>query len=255
MATSNRSWSERIKDISLRLTGQIPVVGSLIGFVLNELWPSASPSLPDPIDIWNCIKDEVQNLVDEAVLNRELDERRGDLQGLKWNLEQFERCPHGSEKGKWLIYILGSCNDLRGHFTQSRNKVHFIHLTITLANLHLGILRQRLLHGDKMGLESNKYLWDEELTNMVQYYIDFLSDLKGQWIEWRKDQIKIEYISPDKIVRDTKSDRKVWFTYKPHILNSMLEEVRYRMVRENIGELMPTYKMAFGLRRYFPGKN
>ena len=251
-----------MKDISLRVAGKLPG-GTFIGFVINELWPKAD------VDIWQAVKAQVETLVDEKILARELDERKGDLQGLKFNLEQFYGAAD-DEKSKWLVYVLGSCNDLRGHLTSSPNKIHLIHLTITTAFIHLAMLRERLINGERMGLQPNKYTWDKELTEMVSTYRSFLTSTRSEWKVWRRNEIQIVVHGdgpghrPDNYVEDKRTGKKAtynngripfWENRKSYQLaGNCFERVRDRMFNEIDGAFLRTYKEAFNLRRFFPGQ-
>ncbi|MFP3380803.1 hypothetical protein SB767_31245, partial [Bacillus sp. SIMBA_069] len=87
-------------------------------------------------DIFSLIKDQVKGLVDQAILDKEMEERKHEIEGLEDTMKQYVDAGN-HEKGGFMTSMLTQLNIMHHKLTESTNSIHLIPLTITIANIHL----------------------------------------------------------------------------------------------------------------------
>ncbi|WCN37101.1 insecticidal delta-endotoxin Cry8Ea1 family protein [Aneurinibacillus uraniidurans] len=176
------TWNNRIKNITDAVVKKIPVVGSLVSFAIGQLWPT------DKVDIWSLIKDQTKQLVDKSILDKEMEERKHEIEGLEDTMRQYvEAANH--ERGGFMTSMLTQLNIMHHKLTKSSNSFHLIPFTITIANIHLTLLRERFSHGREIYSEDNTTVWQKDLTSRYQDYHKFFLDIYPKWKTWRENQI------------------------------------------------------------------
>ncbi|WP_353979665.1 hypothetical protein [Salinicola endophyticus] len=179
-------WSSLIQAEVTSVTSKLPYIGTAVSSLVRSFWPSNRPS------IWDQIRDQVSEMVDQKILAFELQEREGDIDGIKTTLHNYcDAKTH--EKGMLLSAVLAQCNTLSSHLRGSKNSVQLTPLIVTSASIHLTVLSERLYHGEILYNEDNVDVWEKELTEMYECYAVFLSDAYSKWKEWRFDQITCKY--------------------------------------------------------------
>jgi len=121
----------------------IPIVGSLLSGLIKALWPNPrSPGLRwDDID--KNVREIVHSLLDEDKV-RDLRRRIDSLHDL---IDQYNRTEYGiSQKGQRFTYILSHLTVTRREFTENGTPWLTLQFFVPLATLHLGFLREQLLH-------------------------------------------------------------------------------------------------------------
>merc|ERR1719264_2149296 len=137
--------------------------------MIEVFWPQNEE------DVWDKIEDQVQDLVDEAILKEELENRQGDINALLADMYQYVEAK-GHEKAYWMNSILAKCIDTNEHIKiHEDTHPHTIGVTITLAYIHLNMLRERWLYGKFMYDEDNSEVWRQDLEYQVVEYQNYLS--------------------------------------------------------------------------------
>ncbi|GIO10198.1 hypothetical protein J31TS6_62260 [Brevibacillus reuszeri] len=180
------TWNNRIKSISEAAAKKIPYVGAIVSFAIGQLWPT------DKADIFSLIKDQVKGLVDQAILNKEMEERKHEIEGLNDTMNQYVDAGN-HEKGGFMTSMLTQLNIMHHKLTESTNSIHLIPLTITIANIHLTLLRERLSHGKEIYTEDNTTVWEKDLTKRYQDYHKFFLEIYPKWKTWRESKIEIKW--------------------------------------------------------------
>ncbi len=175
-------WSDIAKSLVETAAGQIPYVGGMISSLVDYIWPAKKETL------WDQIKDQVENMIDQKILAFELQERQGEISGLKDSLKQY-RDAKLHEKGAILSSILAQLNTLHEKLTGSVNKHQLIPLTVVTSIIHMSVLRERLEHGKQIYEEDNTPIWRAELLEMYDVYIAFFREIYPQWKSWRDKKI------------------------------------------------------------------
>ncbi|KGR83740.1 insecticidal delta-endotoxin Cry8Ea1 family protein [Lysinibacillus odysseyi] len=183
IADSN-SLNNKLKGIVSAASSKIPVVGGAIKVLLETIWPTKK------VSIWESLKDQVSRLVDEKILQKELEERKSELDGLKSSMESYLNAKP-SEQGVWLGAMLTNANTIFKKLTSSSNRIHLLPLIVIHAHLHLILLRERLLFGQEIFKEDNRGEWEKDLISTYNNYNKYFqsSTLFYDWRKWREDQI------------------------------------------------------------------
>ncbi|XP_063786825.1 uncharacterized protein LOC134935903 [Pseudophryne corroboree] len=184
------TWNDRIKDAMISITGKIPPVegipvGQIISMLLKVFWPSSEP------DIWSLIKDQVEGLVDQKILEFELQERNNEIRALQKTMQMYVEAQI-REKGSLMSTMVHASNELFFKLTDSKNSVQLIPLLVTHSTQHLTILKERLLHGKEMYCQDNSQVWKSDLEYQISTYKDSINTIYLKWVEWRKAKITLD---------------------------------------------------------------
>ncbi len=180
-------WNDRLKTITDRLVSELPYVGLIVGLLVNQLWPDSQKN------IWELVKDQVQAAIDRSILLHVLDERQEDIDGLRNSMDNYLQNLDNREKGTWLITMLGKCDNLRAHFSAANTRIHTLPLAVVAAQIHVGLLRERLQHGVELGLGSNTEPWKNDLNRKITEYRSYFRSTFLEWRTWRSEKIKVTY--------------------------------------------------------------
>ncbi|XP_075061102.1 pesticidal crystal-like protein Cry17Aa [Mixophyes fleayi] len=184
------TWNDRMKDILVSITAKIPPiegipVGQIISMLLKAFWPASEK------DIWSLIKDQVEGLIDQKILEFELQERNNEIRALQKTMEMYVEAQI-KEKGSLMSSMIHASNELFYKLTLSNNSVQLIPLVVTHSTEHLMILKERLLHGKKMYDEDNTDVWLNDLEKQISTYKDYMKTTYSKWVDWRKAKITLD---------------------------------------------------------------
>jgi hypothetical protein len=178
-------WNNRMRDVSIKLSTKIPVVGQAASIILGIFWPV------NKVNIFESIKQDIANLVDEKILAKELEERQNEIEALHKIIKEYHDAKM-VEKRSWLTRWIADSITLNVKLQRSSNNIHFILPTITLALLHLSGLRERLDYGKEIYGEDNTAVWKNELEKTYnEYVVVYFPEIYLKWKVWRADQVVI----------------------------------------------------------------
>ncbi|CAE7801818.1 dfa [Symbiodinium sp. CCMP2592] len=235
-------------------------VGGVLSSVLSLVWPSTDTEY----DIWALIIGEVKELVDVAILEKELNERQGDFLGLRRDMTRYTRANTDTEKGNDLTVALAKVEDLIAHLTISTNKYQLLPLTIVAATIHCSILKERITNGKTLyGIQDPS--WDYALQAAVSYYQSFFNFTYGLWKDWRKT--KIETSTSHKGSRRrcctgcymtmtddlTNNKHSLYWLNDDDICDTIAEMTVSRVLNEACGYMAKALQPIMYLQRYIPG--
>lgn len=260
------TWNNRIKSISEAAAKKIPYVGAIVSFAIGQLWPT------DKADIFSLIKDQVQGLVDQAILNKEMEERKHEIEGLNDTMNQYVDAGN-HEKGGFMTSMLTQLNIMHHKLTESTNSIHLIPLTITIANIHLTLLRERLSHGKEIYTEDNTTVWQKDLTKRYQDYHKFFLEIYPKWKTWRESKIEIKwytdknpttvppffYWAAHGYAKDTFAEEQPIhyrddFNSIETTFQGVCQAIKESWMNDAIAKIAASIATTFTLHRYIPGR-
>jgi len=185
MSLDDDDWNNRIKAVVVGLAGKIPHVGGIVATLLGAFWPTHSTS------IWDLIEEQVEELVNIKILERELEERQNDLNAIHRDMESYVKAQNVKEKMIKLEILVSSNLALQEHLLNSSNRLHFIPLVVASSTMHLTVLLERYTHGAEFFGEQDDH-WEYELIDNFERYVSYFNTVFPDWCRWRKDQIHVE---------------------------------------------------------------
>ena len=249
--------SNRARSIVIGIEKLIPKVGGLLSTLTAVYWPMEQAS------IWDLVKDQVHEAIDRAILKKEIEDRKNELEALKEHCNQYSIDKGDTENSQALTAALTSAIDLKSKLTGSSNGKHLLPITVFLSQLHLAILRERLIHGLKLynpnedKQKSSIKNWYEELNKTYDYYKKYFLMTEIEWAEWR--QLTLSYKiknSKQATVFDsvTKQEYLYKIEHKSKELNleSQCKATISTIFRSSKAELANYLAMTFTLNRYLP---
>ena len=175
------TWNNRLRGWAIDFAEEMPVAGDIVGGMLDAFWPQ------DKASIWSLVKKQTERLIDKKILEAQLEERKNELRGMQDTLAQYF-CAKDSERSGFLTSLLTTSNTLGEKLTGSKNSKHLIPLTVTHAQTHLALLRERVNHGKKLYGEYNDS-WLHQLEVAYAGYLSGLEEAFKEWKKWRFRQI------------------------------------------------------------------
>ncbi len=163
------SWNNRIRDMVIRGTRLFPAgVGDAVALMVDILWPRTGT------DIWAQIMADVQATIDREIVKNVIREREAELDALTRNIQSYTDAARLTEKGNYLTVCLADA--IKIFYKITNDKQHDAQLgplAVSLASIHLGLLRERYEHGDKLypHLANKDPMWLKELLEFYDRYI------------------------------------------------------------------------------------
>jgi len=233
--------------------------GNFINFFVNILWPGT-----EEMSVWDQVKDQVEHLVDSAILNKEVENMQDNLIGLSAVLSHYASA-RGSEKANYLITLLSILNQVRASIANSPNKLHLLPIAQVTAVMHVGLLRERMDQGEEL-FHYNSTVWESDLRDTVASYSTFMKDSAAEWIAWRPTTIHarewetgfILYTQHGEITDDVTKEHIYYEEGTNSISGYYSETVKGAELRMNNQaklELARAIEPAFFLQRLLPGNS
>ena len=126
--SSTIHYSNSIRTGALGAIKLIPKIGSGISFITGVFWPK------DELDIWELIKDQVESAIEKAVLEKELEDRKEELNGLKLSMRRYSKAQK-NERAILLISMITATDILYYKFKNSSNATQLIFNTETVSKI------------------------------------------------------------------------------------------------------------------------
>ncbi|KAK0726611.1 hypothetical protein B0T21DRAFT_37713 [Apiosordaria backusii] len=165
----------------------IPEVGSLLASLFGVLWPDPKkPSLK-----WDQIESNVKGIVKDLLDKDKIAHLQQLTKALHDLIKEYEQTPFGiSQKGERFTFILSWLTTIRREFTDNDTPWLALPFFVPLATLHLGFLREQLLHWDKIypGEPADEDRLRRELTNAIVIYTIAADQIREKCLKWRLDE-------------------------------------------------------------------
>jgi hypothetical protein len=224
--------------------------------LFDKYWPSNQE------DILEVMKKETKNIVDKSILEKELENFKSDIDGLKKTFKSYDEAANNSEKSEFLTSMITYMNNIQSKINNSSNSKQLIPLAAIFSVLHMQILRERYDEGHKYH-NVNDPMWYQDIENNYKAYKEFFIKNYKDWKTWRYDQIKItKYTtslgSPNlDRVEDTVTGEKCIFQNTAstkvggdHATSDILEETKKRMENQANAEMAQIISGTFHLKSY-----
>eukprot|EP01084_Bolivina_argentea_P268497 456064_1 len=181
----SNEWFNNMRKISMSLASKfIPEVGWLVSLVINLFWPVQS------VSVWDQVKKQVKNLVDNEIFNKEYRDKKLDLDALGKGLKEYKTYKT-FERGAKLTSLRTEITRLYYEMKGSPNKIHFIAFLITLAYMDMALLQDRYYNGKSMFKDDNSKIWKAEFYKQCYEYTTTITNIYPSWIEWRRNKIDV----------------------------------------------------------------
>ena len=82
---ASSDWNNRMREVSMKLASKIPYVGGAASIILGIFWPE------DQDDIFQSIKMEIENLIDEKILEKELEVYQNNITALGDTIQSYSK--------------------------------------------------------------------------------------------------------------------------------------------------------------------
>eukprot|EP01084_Bolivina_argentea_P063596 116076_1 len=170
-------WNGIVKTLTSSVASQIPVVGNMVSIALTLLWPEKKDeSSLTADDIWDLIGERIKQEIDEKVKDAISQMIDGHISGLKDTMERYVDAK-GRQQSQYLTTMIATCDQIKSEILKSEHRSQYIPWLISLACVHLSLLREQYEHGAKMYDIDNTDAWGTQLYDAVSDYVQQLSEL------------------------------------------------------------------------------
>lgn len=183
------NWDELMKEGLAMSLKEIPEVGEILSGLLKAFWPEDN----EKDDIFQKLIPAVTDLINEAILKEKMNEVKNLIQTYRNNMSMYYSVSNESEKGNYLSNLvtlgLEIFNEMTYNPDSPEDSMHCIPLSATFLPLHLGVLRERMLHGEKL---YGKYdsAWETQLKGQATAYITYLKKYYPQLKTYIANQVQ-----------------------------------------------------------------
>jgi hypothetical protein len=149
----------------------IPGPGDLLATFVALLWP------PSADDVWSEIREAVEALIDQKLNAATLADVNATLLGLKSVSEDYRTNVKGNRSQANTAYTAAEAafDAAKPHFIAIKgSELLLVGLTANMANLHLAVLRDGVLFGDKWGRDAQwRKQKQQKLAAQITEYVTF----------------------------------------------------------------------------------
>ena len=183
--TDINDWSNTAMVTIASFLGMVPEVGSLLNGLVYILWPS------DQQDVWDQIKDQVQQLIDQDLTELIKNLENQTLQGLKNDIGDYEDAIATQDSSN-ISTNWRSANQNFGlsipQFQVADYEVALLPYFAQAVNLHLALLRDGVLHGKDWGwTDADVFSAKQQLVDAIDQYNQYVGDTFNQENQKRFD--------------------------------------------------------------------
>ncbi|CAF1205465.1 unnamed protein product [Didymodactylos carnosus] len=165
-----------LKPIAVAIVEQIPVVGGFYSFILDQLWPDGRTNY------WEEVKHEVMRAIGEAIDHERLRGVELQLQGIKGNIAEVASISNPSQRCEKVTTINSLIVHIRPHFMCDDNKLATFPYFLSLATLHIAILKSQFILRDTI---DNRQL----LIKYVREYVEYAHRIFPELVQHRLGKI------------------------------------------------------------------
>lgn len=147
---STAELNNTARTLVYTLAGKVPTVGIVLKCLTLALWPE------DTQAVWDEIKDQVEELIDQKLDDYTYQQVTESLEGLKNNLNDYINSVDSSAENTEYIsekynVALGNFEEQLPHFQSEGNEVLLLPLFAQFANMYLCLLRDGVIYGLNWG--------------------------------------------------------------------------------------------------------
>lgn len=176
--TDINDWSNTAMNLIASTLGLVPEVGSLLSGLVYILWPS------DQNDVWDDIKGQVQQLIDQDLTQLVHNLEAQTLQGLKSSIQDYQDALTTNDPSNisqnWTSAKLNFVQQLP-QFQVQGYQVALLPYYAQVVNLYLALLRDGVLHGKEWGWnDADVAVATKEMNNVIQTSCQWVDTTFGQ---------------------------------------------------------------------------
>jgi hypothetical protein len=174
--TADTNWNYIAENAVAGVLGLVPEVGSLLGALTYILWPVDDAT---PESVWDQIKQDVVQLMNQEIDTSTYDQVQSDLAGLNTDVTSYLTAIKNDDgvadiSSKWYL-AMGAFETSIPHFqVQNSDNVEVILLPLfaQCINLYLALLRDGVLYGASWGWTADTVSTTETTlqTNITTYF-------------------------------------------------------------------------------------
>ena len=165
---------ETPRTIVIGVVGLVPEVGGAFSKLLGLIWPDPKSAETLIKESESKMKAWVKLQIEERIAKYDTEKLRNLLDGLRANLKYYCNDP----KESWLNTCIGSFNLVKPMFLNPEDYIGSLPLIQALGTLHIGLLREPVLHFDQIfganAPESSREFHKKQLTDTIKEYKDFV---------------------------------------------------------------------------------
>lgn len=191
------SLNDRMRSVTAGALKVIPKAGSVLSGLTQLLWPK-SPSE----DVWQKAKDGVQELIEAAMVQSQIDEALGEADSIQQVSAKIQRLRDSCRPDQpvdllvlheQIVINIQKCSDFLSKADKRTYSYHYMPLTLGVAHYHLALLREtweiyQLNKDDDGSLERLAPL-PGEIAETITRYTAYFTKAMGTWKIWRKSRI------------------------------------------------------------------
>ncbi len=167
-------WNGDARTVVTTAAGMISEAGGVLAGLIQIFWPSPT------VDVWGSIKDQVLQLIGQAIDANTYSTVCEDLQGLRNVMNQYLQYLNGGSAASVVTDLWTDANttflNARPHFQAQGKEVLLLPLFVPFANMHLSLLRDRVLFGASKWNEdaATVSITAGDLTKACASYADYV---------------------------------------------------------------------------------
>lgn len=215
ISASSTAIDKAIRTLVLGALKQIPKAGALVSGLIGFLWPEPGK------DSWAQMRSRIEALINQRLADFKYQEVKDWLNGLKNVLDGYTLALDASRNSS-ASYITEKYNAAVSHFEAA--SPHFktkdyemllLPLFAQMANMHLSLLRDGVLHGAEWG-------WTEKIRKSIDTNLKNLIKTYGDWAQ-RWYQKSYETFS----VPSRGNNKKAWAARNHYVRSMTLQVLDY----------------------------
>lgn len=183
------SYQDALRAGVIALEDCIPYVGGIVAAITTVFWPENKK------DVWDEIKDQVNKVVENAILENEYNVVKSQITAVRTSIDQYVSSPSNTEQGNILIATMVLMNSLFERVNQSNNRHMLIGLMVPIGALHLTVLSERYNHYKVLFGQDNRTQALKELKSTYTQYKVFFDSVYVEWKNWRSTNLEVFYKS------------------------------------------------------------
>ncbi|MGM9478069.1 hypothetical protein ACS5PU_16705 [Pedobacter sp. GSP4] len=190
------SWESKARTVVIALAAKAPYIGGAISYVIKSFWQEAKA------DIWAQVSENVERMVDLAILEFEITRDGSELMAIKSDMVSYVVAKNKLEQAMQLNTLISKCNEMYFKLIKSKNKHKLIPFTVAFSLVHLTILKERVDSGEALYGEFDD-AWEIDLQRQIENYQSFFTEQIPELIKWRESQIIYNSVTTGKFIKDT----------------------------------------------------
>lgn len=179
-ATVEKVLNASLKFTVSKLIGQIPVVGGFLNAMIGAFWPQKAPHVPTPQEVFDSIKDRIEELVDAAITANDVNRLQAALKAIGDEVLYYQKAADDAEAKSRFVASSAVIIAEIDAFKQTGLEVTVLPLYAQAINTWLAFLRDGVLCGTRWGYDAAE---SAAATKMMQSEIADACSYVDTWYQ------------------------------------------------------------------------